>query len=121
VKTLIKNLPCNRTTFVEHQDTSDYSIITKEKAAETFQEANSYDINIKNPLRVCNALPIGLRVRFGTPNKSGDLLAEEVGSFEESSIKRGEYSNLNCFNLVDTIKFEVNLDYGGGSATSERF
>ena len=121
MKTLIKNLPCNRPTFVEHQDTSDYSIITKEKAAETFQEANSYDINIKNPVRVCNALPIGLRVRWGTPQKSGELLGEEVGRFEGAIMKRGENADINCFNLVDTVKFEINLDYGGGSAASERF
>ena len=121
MKTLIKNLPCNRTTFVEHQDTLDYSIITKEKAAETFHEANSYDINIKNPVRIFNALPIGLRVRWESPNKSGELLIEEAGSLEEASIKRGESTNLNSFNLVDSVKFEVNLDFGDSSANSERF
>jgi hypothetical protein len=36
-------------------------------------------------------------------------------------MKRGENSDLNCFNLVDPVNFEVNLDYGGSSATSERF
>jgi len=90
VKTLIKNLPCSRTTFVEHQDTSDYSIITKEKAAETFQEANSYDINIKNPVRIWNALPIGMKVRWVTPKNKGLLAADEVTSFYEAAIKQGE-------------------------------
>ena len=53
IKTLIKNLPINKTTFVEHESSSEFSIIMKEKRlmGENL-EANTFDISIKVPVIV---------------------------------------------------------------------
>ena len=97
VKTLIKNLPANRTTYIEHE-CGKYSIITKEAAEESLVDAKLYNISIKVPVMLHNSLPLTLMVR--TSNCSEVLL-----------VPRGESLELSCFNLVSTVNLELNLDY----------
>ena len=63
VKTLIKNLPLNRTTYIEHESER-YTIITKEAAEESLVDAKLYNISIKAPVILYNCLPLTLMVKI---------------------------------------------------------
>jgi hypothetical protein len=57
IATIIDRLPKNATTFLFHG--TQYSIIIKEKSELT----RSYNINIKTPVVIKNALPCNLRIK----------------------------------------------------------
>lgn len=72
IATIIERLPKNATTFLFHGN--QYSIIIKEKSELT----RSYNINIKTPVVIKNALPCNLKIKVkiikGIQSKALDQL-----------------------------------------------
>ncbi|CDW82625.1 ph domain containing protein [Stylonychia lemnae] len=119
-KTIIDKVPKNTTTYLYHG--KQFSVITKEKS----EFKKCYNINIKTPVIIKNALPCNLRVRskliIGERLRLSKQPQEEQEyeyEVREFFIPKGQTLQLYNYNLKNMVNFMFNLDNEQGLTQQE--